>query len=134
METGALSFTINYLVTYEEPYTLIQIREYVDERGKSPFARWFAALDPFVAARITVAVSRLSGGGTSRVKSVGGGVFEFRVDSGPGYHVYFGRHGGAIVILLGGGTKRRQARDIERARQRWQDYKNRERARDAADT
>jgi len=112
---------------------LIEIREYVDERGESPFARWFEGLDPIAAARITVAVSRLETGNTSRVKSVGAGVFEYRVDSGPGYRVYFGKHADTAVILLGGGTKRRQARDIARAKQLWSGYKRRQRGGNAAD-
>jgi putative addiction module killer protein len=60
-----------------------------------------------------------------RVKGVGAGVFEVKVDFGPGYRVYFGKDGNEIVILLGGGTKKRQQRDIEGARGRWQDYKDR---------
>jgi putative addiction module killer protein len=61
----------------------------------------------------------------SSVKGVGGGVFESRIDFGPGLRVYFGKDGAAIVILLGGGTKKRQARDIADAQVCWQDYKQR---------
>lgn len=57
------------------------------------------------------------------VKSVGAGVLERRINWGPGYRVYFGRDGVHLVILLGGGTKQRQDRDIEEARRRWADYK-----------
>ena len=59
----------------------------------------------------------------SGVKSVGAGVFEHRIYFGPGYRIYFGKDGDALVILLGGGTKRRQRQDIETARSHWQDYK-----------
>jgi putative addiction module killer protein len=54
---------------------------------------------------------------------VSAGVFEYRIDYGPGYRVYFGKDGESIVILLAGGTKKRQDRDIERAHARWVDYK-----------
>jgi putative addiction module killer protein len=56
---------------------------------------------------------------------VGAGVFEYRIDFGPGYRVYFGKDGDAVVILLGGGTKKRQSRDITTAQDRWKDYKKR---------
>jgi putative addiction module killer protein len=62
-------------------------------------------------------------GNFSNVKSVGEGVLEYRIDFGPGYRVYFGRDGDTIVILLTGGTKKRQQRDIEAAHGYWQDYK-----------
>jgi putative addiction module killer protein len=61
------------------------------------------------------------------VKGVGRGVFELKIDFGPGYRVYFGRDGREIVILLGGGTKTRQGRDISTAQVRWQSYKDRKR-------
>lgn len=64
-------------------------------------------------------------GNTSNVKGVGGGVFELKVDFGPGYRIYFGKDGSEIVILLGGGTKKRQDRDIEAAHVCWWNYKGR---------
>ena len=69
--------------------------------------------------------SRLELGNFSNVKGVGAGAFEYRIDFGPGYRVYFGKDGEAIVILLGGGTKKRQDRDIATAHERWADYKRR---------
>ena len=69
-----------------------------------------------------------SRGNLSNVKSVGEGVLEYRIDFGPGYRVYFGRDGEALVILLTGGTKKRQQRDIEAAIAYWQDYKRGKRA------
>jgi putative addiction module killer protein len=62
-------------------------------------------------------------GNLSNVKSVGEGVLEYRVDFGPGYRIYFGRDGDTIVILLTGGTKKRQQRDIDAAQASWRDYK-----------
>ena len=62
-------------------------------------------------------------GNLSNSRSVGSGVHEFRIHFGPGYRVYFGREGDALIILLGGGVKARQQRDIEMARRLWADYK-----------
>lgn len=103
----------------------LTILEYLDRSASSPFADWFATLDATAAARVTTATRRLEFGNFSSVKGVGGGVFEYRVDFGPGYRVYFGKDGEAIVILLGGGTKKRQDRDIASAHERWADYKKR---------
>lgn len=69
--------------------------------------------------------ARMEQGNLSAVKGVGSGVFEYRIDSGPGYRVYFGKDGADIIILLGGGTKRRQNADIAAALAYWQDYKRR---------
>ena len=77
------------------------------------------------AAKVSVALVRLGQGNTSNAKSVGEGVLEYRIDWGPGYRVYFGRDGETLVILLTGGTKQRQQRDIERAKELWADYKRR---------
>jgi len=74
-----------------------------------------------------MAVYRLSAGNWSKVKGVGGGVFECKIDRGPGYRVYFGKDGDQLVILLGGGSKQRQSADIEASRVRWADYKMRKR-------
>ena len=63
---------------------------------------WFRRLDATAAARVTMAIRRLELGNFSNVKGVGSGVFEFRIDFGPGYRVYFGKDGATIVILLGG--------------------------------
>jgi putative addiction module killer protein len=73
---------------------------------------------------VTAAVRRLELGHFSNVKGVGAGVYEYRIDFGPGYRVYFGKDGD-VVILLGGGTKKRQNRDIATAQKRWADYKKR---------
>ena len=101
------------------------LEEYVDALGVSPFADWFVALDSVAAAKVTVALSRIERGATSNVKGVGGDVLEFRIDLGPGYRVYFGRDGERLVILLAGGTKRRQNADVAVAKSRWEDYRAR---------
>jgi putative addiction module killer protein len=105
------------------------VREYHDAGGLSPFAVWFRALDPGAEAKVARSLARLELGNTSNVKGVGAGVFELKIDFGPGYRVYLGKDGDEIVILLGGGTKKRQQRDIEAARERWQDYKDRKKGR-----
>ncbi|MFI5012788.1 MAG: type II toxin-antitoxin system RelE/ParE family toxin [Hyphomicrobiales bacterium] len=82
-------------------------------------------MDAVAGAKVSVAIARLEQGNLSNVKPVGEGVLEYRIDWGPGYRVYFGRDGEALVILLTGGTKKRQPRDIEAAKERWSDYKRR---------
>lgn len=106
---------------------MIAVREYVDLQGRSPYARWFNRLDAQAAARVATALVRLEMGNFSGVRGVGAGVFEHRIDFGPGYRIYFGKDGEMLVILLGGGTKRHQRRDIETARSHWRDYKRRKR-------
>jgi putative addiction module killer protein len=69
----------------------------------------------------------LAQGNLSQVKSIGAGIFERRIDFGPGYRIYFGKDGDLLVILLGGGAKKRQQADIETAKAAWQDYKRRKR-------
>ena len=88
----------------------------IEVRQTDDFAEWFAALrDRDARARITVRIRRLSLGNPGDVRPVGGGVSEMRIDYGPGYRVYFVRRGETIVVLLCGGDKRRQDRDIARA-------------------
>jgi len=67
----------------------------------------------------------MENGNFPNVKSVGQGVHEYKLDFGPGYRIYFGRDGDKIVVLLGGGTKKRQSRDIQTAQALWQEYKQR---------
>ncbi len=104
---------------------MAQVLLYEQKDGRSPFADWFDALDRQAAAKVTVAVERMRQANFSSLKSVGGGVHEYRIDWGPGYRLYLGRDGERIVILLTGGTKRRQSADIERAKAYWLDYKGR---------
>ena len=106
---------------------VIEIREYIDDRGRSPFGRWFDSLDARAAVRVRTSLARMEAGNLSNVTSVGSGVLEHRINVGPGYRVYFGRDGDTLIVLLGGGTKARQQRDIEDARQLWQEYKRRKR-------
>ncbi len=107
--------------------SVIEIRQYVDRLGRNPFDRWFEKLDDDTQARIVVSLDRLERGNLSAVKNVGAGVQELRLDFGPGYRIYFGWDGEKLVILLGGGTKRRQQADIAAAHALWQEYKERKR-------
>ena len=112
------------MVPYMLPITQL---EYLDESGHSPFGKWRAELDAVARAKVTTALRRLAYGNVSNVKSVGEGVSELKIDFGPGYRVYFGRDGLAVVILLAGGIKKRQQLDITNAQNRWTNYKLRKR-------
>ncbi|THV23226.1 type II toxin-antitoxin system RelE/ParE family toxin [Peteryoungia ipomoeae] len=103
----------------------MEIREFLDERGRSPFGLWFEALEPMAAVKVTTAITRMSLGNLSNAKGVGEGVLEYRIDYGPGYRIYFGRDGDRLIILLAGGTKKRQRADIEAAHARWAEYRKR---------
>jgi putative addiction module killer protein len=105
------------------PINMIEIRYYVAFPDHQPFAVWFADLDPVARAKVTRAIARMEQGNLSNAKSVGEGVLEYKIDFGPGYRVYFGRDGNALIILLTGGTKKRQQRDIKTATDYWRDYK-----------
>jgi putative addiction module killer protein len=105
-----------------------ELRQYVTARNRSPYGDWFARLDNTAAAKVVVALVRLEAGNTSNVKFVGEGVQELKIDFGPGYRVYCGWDGPTLVILLGGGTKKRQNQDIRAAQAHWRDYKARKKA------
>lgn len=77
------------------------------------------------AAKVAAAVYQLAAGNFSNVKGVGSGVFERKIDFGPGYRVYFGRDGNVLVVLLGGSSKQRQQEAIAAAKERWSDYRRR---------
>ena len=106
---------------------MIEVREYLDVKGNSPYTKWFNRLNAVAAAKVATALHRMEQGNFSNVKSVGRGVHEYRIDFGPGYRVYFGRDGDRLVIVLAGGTKKRQDADIVLAREYWQDYKRQKR-------
>ena len=107
---------------------MIRIVECLDEAGRSPYREWYDSLDPQAASTVAIALERLADGNTSRVKPLAEGVAEIRIDRGPGYRVYFGWDGRTLVVLLGGGTKRRQQRDIADALALWRAYKARKAA------
>lgn len=106
---------------------MIEVREYLTTAGTSPYAKWFNRLNAAAAAKVTIAVTRMAQGNLGNAKSVGSGVQEYRIEFGPGYRIYFGRDGDRLVILLGGGTKKRQQHDIRNAQAYWADYRRRKR-------
>jgi putative addiction module killer protein len=114
------------MVLYVLPFGgKVELAEYFDASGRSPFHEWLDRLHAPAAAKVNNALERLERGNFSNVKSVGAGVFEYRIAFGPGYRVYFGKDGERWVILLAGGTKSRQPEDIARAKERWAEYKPR---------
>lgn len=94
---------------------MVDVREYLDRAGRSPFAAWSDRLHREAAAKVAAALARIQQGNFSNAK----GVF------GPGYRIYFGKDGDTLVILVGGGTKERQQSDISLALDRWKDYTSR---------
>ncbi|MEO8099054.1 MAG: type II toxin-antitoxin system RelE/ParE family toxin [Acidobacteriota bacterium] len=82
-------------------------------------------MDALASAKVTIALTRVERGNLSNAKGVGGGVLEYKIDFGPGYRIYFGKDGDSLVILIGGGTKKRQDKDIAAAQECWNDYKRR---------
>lgn len=98
---------------------------YVTDEGKAPFDDWFNKLDTPAALKVRTALARIEAGNLGDVKPVGQGVSERRITFGAGYRIYFGQDGDRLVILLCGGTKKRQSNDIEQAKAFWGDYKSR---------
>lgn len=102
---------------------MIQIREYIDANSRNRFAKWFDRLSAPAAAKVSKVLYRIELGNLSSVRNLGGGIFESKIKFGGGYRIYFGKDGSALIILLCGGTKKRQQSDIETARKLWRDYK-----------
>lgn len=104
---------------------MFEIKEYIDTNGHNNFERWFNRLNTDAALKIRKNIARMEKDNFSRVEGVGGGVFECKINFGPGYRVYFGKDGVKLIILLTGGTKKRQQDDIKQAKMLWQEYKKR---------
>jgi putative addiction module killer protein len=99
------------------------IQRYVNPEGKVPFDEWFLALrDNKLKSIINKRLDRIGSGNLGNYRSVGEGVCEFKIDFGSGYRIYFGQVGTAIVLLLCGGDKSTQDRDILNAIEYWNDY------------
>jgi len=106
----------------------IEIRRYVTASGKDVLGTWLAGLkDAKTRAKIVARVDRLAAGNFGDCKSLGGGLFELRIDWGPGYRVYYALIGKTCVLLLCGGDKRKQSSDIEQALEYLKDFKERNR-------
>ena len=105
-----------------------EIREYTDEQGRNLFREWVTNLrDEQAARRIADRIERMKAGNFGDVRMLGQGLSEMRIHYGPGYRLYYGREGERIYLLLCGGDKSSQSRDIEKARAYWQDHKRRQR-------
>jgi putative addiction module killer protein len=94
--------------------TVFHLKELLLDDGSSPFARWFTTLDPTLSAKVVVALTRIESGNLSNVEWFRG-IAEYKINWGPGLRIYFGKDGEEIVILIGGGTKKTQQKDIDRA-------------------
>ena len=101
-----------------------QVENYVRSDGRCPFEDWMNSLrDERARARIRTRIARVRLGNLGNCEPVGNGVLELKIDYGPGYRVYFGQVGTKLVILLCGGDKSSQSKDIRRAIEYWEDYK-----------
>jgi putative addiction module killer protein len=105
----------------------IEVRQYVRADGSNPFEKWFGGLHDQAAAKVSTALQRIEAGNTSNIRWIGT-VGEYRIDWGPGYRVYLAKDGDRLIILLGGGTKKGQQSDIDRAKALWAEYKARKSA------
>lgn len=103
-----------------------QVIEYIDENGRSPFRGWILSLnDMQVRAKIRIRVNRLRLGNFGDCRFLGNGVYELKMDFGPGYRIYWGRESDVVIVLLCGGDKKTQKKDIAKAKKLWQDYARR---------
>src|SRR5690349_12192846 len=99
-----------------------QIKEFLTPEGKSPFREWLESLDTPIRARIQARIFRFEQGNLGDHKSVGQGVWEARIQFGPGHRVYFGKGGNRIILLLCAGDKSTQSKDIKKAQAYWLEY------------
>jgi putative addiction module killer protein len=96
---------------------------FVTDNGVSPFENWFINLDNIAKAIVVRIIQRVAKGGAKKsVKSLKDGLFEIKVPYGPGYRIYFALEGETIIILLVGGDKKTQNRDIKKAKEYWRNY------------
>jgi putative addiction module killer protein len=102
----------------------IHVKEYLLADGSSPYKVWFDDLDAQAAAKISVAISRLELGNTSSIKWFDG-IGEYVLNWGPGYRIYLAKDGDTLIILFGGGTKSKQQKDINKAKNLHTEYKQR---------
>ena len=105
----------------------IEIEEYVREDESNPYQQWFNGLNAQAAAKVTVAKLRMELGNTSSIKWFAG-MGEYVIDWGPGYRIYLAKDGDTLIVLFGGGTKRGQQRDIDKAKDLLAEYKARKKA------
>lgn len=99
------------------------VLEYVRPDGRSPFAEWLESLVSTEALKVTSSLHKMRHGNFSNAKSLGDGVWEFKIDSGPGYRIYYGKIGKKVILLLAGGTKKGQQKDIDLSKKLFREYK-----------
>ena len=102
----------------------MEVLEYIREDGSNPYKKWFDSLDAQAAAKVAVAKACLELGNTSNIKWFAG-IGEYRINWGPGYRIYLIQEGRELIILLGGGSKKRQAKDINQAKVLYKEYRAR---------
>jgi len=106
---------------------MFEVLRYQAEDGSQPFTEWLGSIpDKTIQARVRVRLGRLEAGLFGDCEPVGDGVLELREHTGAGWRIYFGRQGRTLVVLLTGGTKRTQSRDIKTAKVLWADWKRRQ--------
>lgn len=102
----------------------IKVEEYVWKDSSIPYKEWFDGLSSQAAAKVTVAKLRMELGNISSIKWFDG-MGEYVIDWGPGYRIYLAKDGDKLIVLFGGGTKRGQQRDIDKAKELLAEYKAR---------
>jgi putative addiction module killer protein len=105
----------------------MRVEEYLREDASNPYKQWFDGLSSQAAAKVTVAKLRMELGNTSSIKWFDG-LGEYVIDWGPGYRIYLAKDGETLIVLFGGGTKRGQQRDIDKAKELLTEYKARKKA------
>ena len=104
---------------------MYRVKEYITEQGRNPFQRWFRKLTADQGDRVNTALSRMITGQLQDTKHVGNGVYELRLHMGPGFRIYYGHDGKELIVLLIGGDKSSQRRNIDQAQRFWRDYRER---------
>jgi putative addiction module killer protein len=99
-----------------------KVLELIVDGGVSPYAQWFSSLEPVVAAKVATAQYRMQQGNLSSIEWFRG-IGEYKINYGAGWRIYLAKDGVEIIVLLGGGSKNRQQRDIDRAVELWEEYK-----------
>ena len=115
-------YLVGYKTRMESP---IEIKVLETDEGKVPFEEWYDSLkDKVTKVRVRRRLDRLELGNFGDTESIGDGIYELRLHFGAGYRVYFTRVGNTVIVLIGGGDKSTQKRDIVKAKVLWRKYKN----------
>lgn len=116
-------YLIGYNINIEGWHCMYEIEIYKATNGREPYIDWLENLDRAARARIKARFTRIQETGNFGIyEPVGDGVYELKFDFGPGYRVYFGFKDNIILILLYGGDKKKQQKDIDKAKELWKDH------------